>query len=95
MPPSVSVVVDETGETVGHIAVGPADLALVDRLARLVLAARRGGRSVHVHGAPEELRALVTLLGLAGALRLEPGREAEVLEQLGEDEVVQPVDPPA
>jgi hypothetical protein len=76
------------------------DLALVDALARLQLAARRLGCSIRLHDPCEELRELLELAGLAelGAgglgLSLEARREAEGGEQLGVEEVVQPGDPP-
>jgi len=73
---------------------GKPDLALVDALARLALVARRGGGRVVLRGAPDELRDLVVLAGLAGVLGLEPRRKAERGEQLGVEEVVQPRDPP-
>ena len=47
----------------------PPDLALVERLARLHVAARRRGWSVVVRGGtPEHLRELVELLGLSDVL---------------------------
>lgn len=57
-PPSPSrpVVVDCRSE--------PADLAAIDRLARLALAARRDGRAVRLWAATAELRALLDLCGL-------------------------------
>ena len=81
----------------------PPDLALVDALARLQLAARRFGCSICVHGTGSELGALLELVGLAevlpstrrpDGLRLDLGGEAEGLEELGVEEVVEPGDPP-
>lgn len=46
-------------------ALAAADLATIDALARLTLAARRLGREVHVREAPPELRPLLEVLGLA------------------------------
>ena len=69
---------------------GPADLALVDALARLHLAARRSGAVVRVQ-AGGELAGLLALCGLGG----EPDRQPEVDEQLGADEVVDVGDAPA
>ena len=74
------------------------DLALVDALARLQLAARRLGCSVRLRDPCQELRELLDLVGLAdvvraAALPLEARREAEGGEQLGVEEVVQPGDP--
>jgi hypothetical protein len=75
------------------------DLALVDALARLQLAAGRLGCSIRLRDPCEELRGLLDLVGLAdvvpdaAALALEARREAEGGEQLGVEEVVQPGDP--
>jgi anti-anti-sigma regulatory factor len=71
------------------------DLALVDALVRLQLAARRRGAALRVVNVSEDLRGLLELVGLADVLTLEPRREAELGEQLGIEEVVQPGDPPA
>ncbi|APE23521.1 STAS domain-containing protein [Streptomyces venezuelae] len=49
-------------------AVAPADLAAVDALARLKLAAGRRGHRIRFHGAGPELRALLLLTGLDGPL---------------------------
>jgi osmoprotectant transport system substrate-binding protein len=59
----------------------PVDARTVEALARLALAARRRGRRLEVKGAGRELRALLAFVGLEAALGLEPGREAEQLEQ--------------
>jgi ABC-type transporter Mla MlaB component len=50
-----------------------ADAVTVDALARVALVARRSGRSVRLSGAPPQLRVLVALMGLAGALPCEEG----------------------
>ena len=60
-----------------------ADLASADRLARLQLAAKRLGLEVRLRRAPRELRALLTLIGLAEALGVEPVRQAEQREDAG------------
>ena len=52
----------------------PADLAVVDRLARLQLAARHIGWSIRIQGAGEEFAALIRFAGLADVLALEPRR---------------------
>ncbi len=71
-----------------------AGLAVVDALARLQLAARRLGGGVHVYDAPKELVQVLGLAGLADVLpcrarsNLEDRRLAEVLEELGVEEVV-------
>lgn len=51
---------------VGGVA---ADAVAVDALARLALAARRGGCEVRLRGASSELLGLVELIGLADVLR--------------------------
>ena len=65
------------------------DLSTVESLARLQLAARRVGLTVHVRHASEELCRLLDFSGLAGLL-LEAGREAKCSEQVGVDEMVEP-----
>jgi ABC-type transporter Mla MlaB component len=52
-------------------AVAP-DAVAVDALARLALAARRGGCSVCLRGACEELHELIAFMGLDDVLRGEP-----------------------
>ena len=68
-------------------------LALVDALARHQLAAQRRGCSIRLRNASRALRDLITLVGLAEVLPVEVGREPEVGEQLGVEEVVKPRDP--
>ncbi len=46
-----------------------ADVATVEALARLQLAARRSGRRIRLHHCSEELRALIALMGLDDVLR--------------------------
>ncbi len=70
----------------------PADLAVVDSLARLQLAARRRGWSIRLQNPGPPLRQLLDLVGLAGLL-VEVDGEAERREQLGVQEMVQPDDP--
>lgn len=73
-----------------------ADLASVDRLARLQLAAQRRGRALHLLGVSGELRALLELTGLAGALGVEPrGQPEEREDPLDVEEEGQLGDPPA
>ena len=69
-----------------------ADLAVVDSLARLHLAARRRGWSIRLQNPGQPL---CQLLGLAGLrdLFVEVDGEAEGREELGVEEVVQPDDP--
>jgi hypothetical protein len=69
------------------------DLVTVDDLARLQLAAHRAGCSIQLRNASEALCELIALVGLVDVLPLEAGRESEVGEQLGVQEVVQPRDP--
>lgn len=77
------------------------DLALVDALARLQLAARRLGCSIRLRDASRELHELLDLAGLGdlvagpAGLPLDAGREAEGGEHLGVQEVVPPGDQPA
>ena len=58
-----------------------ADLGTVDALARLQLAARRGGLELRCTRVPAELEELITFVGLAEALGLEPRRQTEEREQ--------------
>ncbi|MDX2559770.1 STAS domain-containing protein [Streptomyces sp. TX20-6-3] len=51
-------------------ALAPADLAAVDALARLKLAAGRSGHRIRFDGAGPDLRALLLLTGLGGTLGL-------------------------
>ncbi|MDV9190073.1 STAS domain-containing protein [Streptomyces sp. SR27] len=61
----------QPGEVVCEIgALVCADLAAVDALARLKLAATRRGHRIRFHGAGPELRALLLLTGLDGTLEL-------------------------
>jgi hypothetical protein len=69
------------------------DLALVDYLARLQLAARRRGYSIRVRHAPAALAELLRLAGLAtvvpvigGGLVVEAGGQAEGGEEPGVEE---------
>jgi anti-anti-sigma regulatory factor len=90
----VMVAPDGTETLVGCLGAHPADLALVDALARLQLAARRHGLSVRIRDASDDLRALIELAGLAGVLAIEPRRQSELREELGVEEVLQRPDPP-
>jgi hypothetical protein len=74
-------------------AQGRVDLAAVDALARLQLAAHRQGCTVWLRHACPDLIQLLELVGLAGVLQV--GRQAEGLEQGGVEEVVVPDDPVA
>lgn len=94
------VVADGHAEiVVGHVDGIRADLALVDALIRLQLAARRLGCSIRLRNPGEELRELLDLVGLADVVASRPGlpNEAEGKvehgEQLAAEEVVEPGDP--
>jgi hypothetical protein len=89
----VVVVEDGTELVVGRVDGTRADLALVDVLARMHLAACRRGWSLRIDGAPPALCALLQLAGLAGVLAVQPRGQPELLEQLRVDEVVEPGDP--
>ena len=69
------------------------DLAVVDELARLQLAARRLGCAIQLHRPCADLVALLDLVGLRGVLQVVG--EAEGGEQVGIEEVVVPDDPVA
>lgn len=76
------------------------DLALVERLSRMRLRAKRLGFALELVDPPPDLSGLLAFCGLAEALGLglpvgtEPRGQPEALEDLGADEVVQPRDPP-
>jgi hypothetical protein len=73
----------------------PPDLASADRLARLQLAAKRLGLELRLRRVPAELRALLTLIGLAELLGVEPVGQAEQREDaLGVEEERHVGDPP-
>ena len=76
------------------------DLAAVNELARLQLAARRVGCSIQLHAACTELCELLDLVGLGelgtdARLCRQPSGQAEGSEQIGVEEVVMPDDPVA
>jgi hypothetical protein len=91
----VTIADDEHEVEVVWLNAGRPDLAIVDALMRLRLAAARRGWRVLLHDPPDELRELLELAGLADLLGLEPVGEPELGEQAGEEEVVQPADPTA
>jgi hypothetical protein len=73
-----------------------ADLGTVDALARLRLAARRRGLELRLAHVPDELRELITFVGLSEALGLGPlGKAEEREERLGVEEERELDDPPA
>ena len=57
------------------------DVATVDALARLQLAARRAGRRLRLRKAPDELVELITFCGLDEVLGVEPRRQTEEREE--------------
>ena len=83
------------------------DLTVVDRLARLQLAALRAGCRIELRDVRAELAGLLNLVGLtplmtsSAALPLDPldgsgiFRQTECCEQIGVEEVVMPDDPVA
>ena len=77
----------------------PPDLAVVDRLAKLQLVARRRGCSIQLLTVSGEVWELLDLAGLArlvrvtGELVVEVGGQPEGGEERGVDEVVMPDDP--
>jgi hypothetical protein len=72
------------------------DLATIEALARLQLAARRLGLELRLREVPEELRELIAFVGLSGVLDVEPRRQPEEREQrLGVEEEGELVEPPA
>jgi hypothetical protein len=71
-------------------------VAAIDALARLQLAAREAGFELRLLHASTELTCLIELTGLAGVLRVEPGRQPEQREQgHGVEEEAQLDDPAA
>jgi hypothetical protein len=72
-----------------------AGLEIVDALARLQLAARRGGYRIAVTAAPDEVVELVELVGLSEALGVEPGRQPEQREKRVGVEEERELDDPA
>jgi hypothetical protein len=73
-----------------------ADLGTVESLARLQLAARRCGLELRLRRVPRELEELITFVGLAEALGLEPRGQSEEREQrVGVEEEGELDDPPA
>ena len=87
MAPEVSVLCDARSL--------PADLAAVDALARLQLAARRRGCTLLLTGASDALRALIDLVGLADALPGVLERQSEQREhRRGVEEEAELDDPP-
>ena len=73
-----------------------ADVAALDALARLQVAARRAGFELRLLHASAELQCLISFTGLAEVLGVEPGRQPEEREQgLGVEEEAELDDPAA
>ncbi len=73
-----------------------ADLGTVESLAGLQRAARRSGLELRLRQVPAELQELITFVGLAGVLGVEPGGQAEEGKQrVGVEEEGELDDPPA
>jgi hypothetical protein len=68
---------------------GGPDLTVVDRLARMQVAAKRLGCAIRLVGPSDELASLLDLVGLG----VEVGREPEGAEEVGVEEVVVADDP--
>ena len=96
-PATTLVVVDEQGgETlVAQLDASCPDMVVIDLLARMHLATRRGGMGLRIRDATPALRELIELCGLTCVLALEERWQSERGEQLGPDEVVEPADPAA
>jgi hypothetical protein len=98
-PTTVTVTLTRGHETlrIARVVSPQCDARVVDVLLRISLEAKRQGWAMRVDGASDELLELCAFLGLsellAFASTLEPGRQAELGEQLGVEEVVDPGDP--
>ena len=62
---------------------GQPDLAVIDRMARICLAARRGGSELRLAEASDELIALIDLAGLGDVLRVDVKRKSEERKEPG------------
>jgi anti-anti-sigma regulatory factor len=58
------------------------DCTTIDQIARLHVAVQRSGLELHLRNANEPLLELIGLAGLAGVLRVEPGRQSEERKHL-------------
>jgi hypothetical protein len=72
---------------------GAPDLGLVDALARLQLAAQRGGGAIRLRNPCPTMRALLELVGLSEVLLVEVLGQPEEREELRVQEVVERGDP--
>jgi hypothetical protein len=93
-PATVVMVADDGREVVvGRVCAQRAGLELVDALLQLQLRAQRHGWALRLRDVTDDLCRLLELAGLADVLALEAGREAELLEQGGGEEVEEVVEP--
>jgi hypothetical protein len=98
---AVVVLLDgDTEVVVGRIVGAHADIGFVNVVARMQLAARRGGFVIRLRDVCAELYELLDLAGLTGAvetcvLAVEPRRESELGEEVGVQEVRDRDDPVA
>ncbi|TMF46578.1 MAG: hypothetical protein E6I23_02320 [Chloroflexi bacterium] len=53
------------------------DAGTIDQIARIQVAVQRGGCDLQLENASRSLVDLIDLCGLAGVLRVEPGRQTE------------------
>jgi predicted fused transcriptional regulator/phosphomethylpyrimidine kinase len=99
VPPSdayatVAVVRDrEVVHSWSVVGCGPADLGVVDHLARVLLTARRFGWSIRLSDVRSDLAALLEVFGLSQVLCVEVGRQSELGEQVRVEEAVVSDDP--
>jgi hypothetical protein len=95
--PATVVVVSADGSErlLGQVPARAPDVGMVDCLLRRQLEARRAGCRLEVRDAGAALTGLLDLLGVSDVLAVQPRRQAELGEQLGVQEVVEPRDPPA
>jgi hypothetical protein len=94
----VAALLETTGADIAlcDVAGMPADAATVDTVARIALAARRMGRRLVLREAADDLLDLLAFVGVAGALGIEPWRQAEEREErVGVEEERELGDPPA
>jgi hypothetical protein len=100
-PARIEVVLTRGDETftVARLVAPSCDVRLVHVLLRMRLEANRQGWAMRVDGAPDDLLELFAFLGLGELLAfgsaLEAGGQAELREQGGVEEVVDPRDPTA
>jgi anti-anti-sigma regulatory factor len=73
----------------------PPDAATIDALARLQVRTRRRGCDICFRHPSRELQELVDFVGLAGILRVEPGRQTEEREDALRIEEERQLDDPA